>query len=102
MVITPWFIGWSNGVLPVAEHDFSVGSWGLLIKLVADGVLLNEENFEVHDLFLTAFPKVWHHVGTPSVCVVTWAFQLFLRLVERTYKILCGPGVLTAMNKQRL
>lgn len=56
MVITPWFIGWSNGVLPVAEHDFSVGSWGLLIKLVADGILLNKENFEVHDLFLTVFP----------------------------------------------
>lgn len=91
MVITAQFIGWSNGVLPVAEHDFSGGSWGLLIKLVADGILLNEENFEVHDLFLTVFPKVWHHVGTLSVCVVTRAFQLFLRLVERTYKILLWP-----------
>lgn len=90
-MITLWFIGWSNGVLPVADYDFSIGSWELLIKLVAGGITLNKEKLAVHGLFLTVFPKIWHHVGTLTICVVTWTFQLSLWLVGKTSKNLLWP-----------
>lgn len=99
MVITPWFIDWSNGVLPVADYDFSIGSWELLIKLGAGGITLNKEKLEVHGLFLTVFPKIWHHVVTLSICVVTWTFQLSLWLVGKTSKNLLWPWGFTAFHE---
>lgn len=78
MLITPLFIGWNNGILPEADCDFSSGSQELLIKLVAGGITLNKGKFEVHALFLTVFPEIWHCVGTLSICVVTVVFKLSL------------------------
>lgn len=41
----------------VAAYELCTGSQGPLIKLVAGAVVLNKENFELQNLFLTAFPK---------------------------------------------